>query len=108
MEVSSVEEEGEVAFLNLMDCSAPRDSVEEVLRFLSLQWSADNDQDHVLAESSCISEEGSLRVGKWFGVERFCLIKGTIRMVKEKFAFQPFRCGEACPFRPIYIKRFYR
>lgn len=71
-------ERGEFAIMPYMECSLPRDSLNKLVGCVSLPWSTDNDTDHSLAETSCISGEDSFKAEEWFGVGPFCSIKGTI------------------------------
>lgn len=50
MEVRRNKEEGEVAFVQYMECSPLRDILNKVLGRVSLRWTADDDTDHTFAK----------------------------------------------------------
>lgn len=93
------EKKGELAFVQYMERSLRSDDGDKVMRCVSVWWSITNDTSHTLAEISCTSVEDLLRAGECFGAELFCLIKGTVHVERESFAFQPFIDGVALSFR---------
>lgn len=57
------EEVGKFPLVHFIEFSRPHDSMEKIVRCISLTWSNNDDKHPILSERSCTSGEDSLSVG---------------------------------------------
>lgn len=103
-EVAS-QKSSELAFVQYMEYTPPKDNIDNVLGCVTLRWSTTDERDHTLSEEKRGMEGNEM--APWYGLVPITSVKGTIHVIRIDYHTKPFTPDIPWWKRRFYLNRFY-